>query len=391
MINYNTIAQSSKGKNLFIEGGIRYGTALYHPKQAIFLKDLHYGGLEFRFGKQTTGKNYWENMLKYPSYGLVLRYSSCYNFFDSPSVRKERNKVLGQNIDLFAFFQGSIIRYKWFSWNYQFGLGVAYFTKTDNCLIQLPVSAYINLQMGFDFQVTDRLDLCINACLNHASNANMKLPNYGFNEIQGITGLRYHFMPRKEFVKTDTFPKYKPENSLFFNVEPGWLTARYDDNYYFKTGVNVGYVRSFFPIFKAGISFEFFYTRYLLHSKNYEKEEWEKPNSPRIPMPKNIFTSSIYGFGELVFGRCALHFGLDTYVYKGSGQAKKMGLGQNWDKSGTLKRYPAFYEKLGLRVYLGKNQYHFVGITLKVHAPISDYLAFAYGFNFYNFYDKKQK
>jgi len=325
---------------------------------------------------------------------------------------------------LFGFFQGSIIRHKWLSWNYQFGLGLAYFTKTgkkdvvykpDNLIpdpdnpqnyindngkslpypsnysIQLPISAYINLQMGFDFKLTDQLDLCINACFGHVSNANMKLPNYGFNEIQGVTSLRYHFNPRKEFVKTDVFPKYKPENSLFFNIETGWLTASYDDNYYLKTGINVGYMRSFSPIFKAGIAADVLYTRYLAHSKNYEKEEWEKPNSPRIPMPKNIIANSIYGFGELVFGRCALHFGVGIYIYKGSGQSKKMDLGQNWDKSGTLKRYPAFYEKIGLRVYLGKEQYHFVGFTLKAHAPVSDYLALNYGFKFYNFYDKKQK
>ena len=102
-------------------------------------------------------------------------------------------------------------------------------------------------------------------------------------------------------------------------------------------------------------------------------------------------TNSIYGFGELVFGRCALHFGLGVYLYKGSGQSKKMELGQIWDNSGSLKRYPAFYEKIGLRVYLGKNQHHFVGFTLKAHAPVSDYLALNYGFKFYNFSDKKRK
>jgi len=420
----NTLAQNSKDHNLFIEGGLRYGVALYHPQSSIYLQDLQYGGLEFRFGKQTNGKNQWERMLYYPSYGLALKYSSFYNFFDPPTVRKERNKVLGQSVALFGYFQGRFLRYKWFSWNYQIGMGAAYFTKIyrkdvvfkpntltpdpdnpnnyinengesrsypNNNLISLYVTPYINLQMGFDFQLTPQLDLCFNACFNHASNASMNMPNFGINELQGIASIRYHFNPGKEFVKTDTFPKFKPQNSLFFTVDPGWLIARYDDNYYFKTGVSIGYMRSFLPVLRVGASFEAFYVRYLAHSKDYNKEEWERPDSPRIPMPKNIYTGAFYGFTELAFGRYALHVGVGIYVFKGPGQAKYMDLAQNWDNGGTLKRYPLIYEKVGFRVYLGKNLNHFVGASLRAHAPVADYLAFDYGFKFFNFNDISSK
>ncbi|MCL2246555.1 MAG: acyloxyacyl hydrolase [Lentimicrobiaceae bacterium] len=411
-------AQDSKSQGLYIEGGLRYGTALYHPQHAIYLKNLYYGGIEFRFGKQTSGKNRWERMLYYPSYGLTLKYSSLYNFFDPPSVRKERNKVIGQSVALFGYFQGSFFRYKWFSWNYQIGMGATYFTKIhrpnvvykpdiltpdpnnpnhyineegeseaypDNCLISLYVTPYINLQMGFDFQVAPQLDLCFNANFSHASNASMNMPNFGINELQGIASVRYYFHPKKEFLKVDTFPKHKPQNSLFFTVDPGWLIARYDDNYYFKTGVSIGYMRDFLPVLRAGASFEAFYVRYLAHSKDYNKEEWEKSDSPRIPMPKNIFTGAVYAFGELAFGRYALHVGVGVYVFKGPGQAKHKDLAQNWDNGGTLKRYPHVYEKVGFRVYLGKNLNHFVGASLRAHAPVADYLAFDYGFKFYKF------
>ena len=412
------IAQKNKDQDLFIEGGIRYGSALFHPKHAIYLKDLYYGGLEFRFGKQTNGKNQWERMLYYPSYGLTIKYSSYYNFFDSPAINKERYKVMGQSIALFGYFQGTFIRYKWFSWHYQIGMGAAYFTKIhrkevvykpdnltpdpdnpnhyidengeskaypDNCLISLYITPFINIQMGFDFQLTSRLDLCFSANFNHASNASMNMPNYGINELQGVASLRYHLSSRKAFVKVDTFPKFKPQNALFITVDPGWLIARYDDNYYFKTGISLGYMRSFLPVLKAGISFEAFYVCYLAHSKNYNREEWEKPDSPRIPMPKNIYTGAFYGFTELAFGRYALQVGVGFYVFKGPGQAKYMDLAQNWDHGGTLKRYPFLYEKVGFRIYLGKNLNHFVGASLRAHAPVADYLAFDYGFKFYNF------
>jgi hypothetical protein len=414
----NISAQSFKEQDIFIEGGLRYGTAIYHSQRAIYLKNLHYGGLEFRFGKQTAGKNRWERMLNFPSYGLTLRYTSYYNFFDPKTVRKERNKVMGQNIALFGYFKISMLRYKRFDWNCQIGFGAACFTKIyrkdvvykpttltpdpndpnryinedgeseeypDNCLISVYVTPYINLQMGFDFRLSPKFDLSFNANFNHASNASMNMPNFGVNELAGAVNLRYHLNQRNELVKCDTFPKYKPVNSLFFTVDPGWLIARYDDNYYFKTGVSVGYMRSFLPVLSAGISFETFYARYLAHSKDYNTTEWEKPDSPRIKMPKNIYTGGFYLFSELVFGRYALHLGAGCYVFKGPVQAKNKDLAQNWDDGGTLTRYPWVYEKVGFRVYLGKKRNHFVGATLRAHAPVADYLAFDYGFKFWNF------
>jgi hypothetical protein len=78
------------------------------------------------------------------------------------------------------------------------------------------------------------------------------------------------------------------------------------------------------------------------------------------------------------------------YAYKGTGQAKTMDLAQNWDNGGTLTHYPWLYEKIGFRIYLGKNQNHFVGVSLRAHAPVADYLAFDYGVKFFNFDDLKR-
>ena len=419
LFGHTIFSQNSKNQDLYIEGGLRYGTALYHPQHAIYLKDFYYGGAELRFGKQTTGKNQWEKMLNFPFYGLALRYTSYYDFGDKKTVQKERNKVMGQSVALFGYFHIPIIRYKWFTWNFQIGMGATCFTKIhrkdvvfkpnnltpdpndpnnryinddgesveypDNCLISLYVTPYINVQTGFDFKLNSQFDLCLNGNFTHASNASMRMPNFGINEIQGIVSVRYYFNERKELVKMDTFPKYKQVNSLFFNIAPGWLIARYDDNYYLKTGVSLGYMRSFLPVLRAGASFEVCYVRYLLHSEDYDEAEWTKPDSPRISMPKNIYTGAVYLFSELAFGRYALHLGAGCYVFKGPGQAKNMDLAQNWDNGGTLKSYPYIYEKVGLRVYLGKNLNHYVGASLRAHVPVADYLAFDYGFKFFNF------
>lgn len=453
------------GEDYFIEGGLRYGRALYHPKGSMYLYDLYYPGLEIRFGKQSSGDNKWEQLLNFPAYGLGLRYTSYWDFMDTKEEWKARNKVLGQSIAGFGYFKGTIIRYKWFAWNYQLGIGAVYFTKiynknvvykvkqwedskenrekygiplepdydnpeydrskhhiylndegkwtiqsydaerAHNCIISVYVTPYFNLQSGFDFRLTEQLDLSLQANFCHASNASMNMPNYGINELQGIVSLRYHFNPPKELHKIDTFPKHKALNSLYFTIDPGWLIARYDDNYYFKTGASIGYMRKILPVITVGAGFEAFYVRFIKHSKDYNAESWADayqnveaakadgidPKKPKkkIVMPKNIHNEALYVFSELNFSRIAIHVGFGAYVYRGPGQAANMDLAQNADGGGTLKKYPRIYEKVGLRVYCGKKENFFTGFSLRAHAPVADYFAFDFGYKFFNFHDKK--
>ncbi|MDR1758528.1 MAG: hypothetical protein LBR51_06195 [Bacteroidales bacterium] len=423
-------AKNLKESDCFMEFGVRYGSTLYHPKSAIYLKDLYFGSLEVRFGKQSSGKAQWEQMLNFPVYGVALRYTDYTDFFDTKSENRERNKVIGKNIALFGYLQGAIVRYRCFAWHYQIGMGAVYFTKiykkenvyqpetltpdpnnpdryinqgenTDadigesleypsNNLISLYLTPYINFQMGFDFRVSRQIDLCFNANFCHASNANINMPNFGINEVQGIASVRYHFNPEHKIEKKNNFPKFEAKNALFFTVDPGFLYARYDDNYYFKTGISVGYARQVLPILNVGASFEVCYARYLAHSWDYNYTEWEREGSPRVKMPHNIHSEAFYGFAELAFSRFALQVGIGAYVNKGPGQAKNMDLAQNWNNGGTLTKYPVVYEKVGFRIYLGKEYHHFVGASIRAHAPVADYLAFTYGYKFYRFSDIKR-
>ncbi|MDR3046840.1 MAG: acyloxyacyl hydrolase [Bacteroidales bacterium] len=460
-----TYAQKFKGQDVFIEGGISYGTTLYHPSGTIYLKDFYYPRLEVRFGKQTSGKNRWEQMLNFPSYGVALRYTTFWDFMDTKSEWKERNKVMGQSIAFFGYFKGTFVRYKWFSWNYQLGMGAVYFTKiynkevyykpdnsivdnyqnridhgmsvegltpdfsnpdnylypdkegiwnsdpytaerNHNCLISLYVTPYINFQTGFDFQLSKQVDLSLQATFTHASNASMNMPNYGINELHGVLSILYHFNPKQELVKRRDYEKHKAVNSLFFTIDPGWLLARYDDNYYLKTGMSVGYMRNVLPVLNVGIALEAAYVRYLGASEDHDAEAWSNvlknpdeaiaagidPKNPtaRIEMPKNLHNEAIYAFAELLFGRFSFQVGVGAYFNKGPQQAKYMDLAQNWDGGGTLKSYPWIYEKVGFRVYLGKNHHHFVGAAIRAHFPVADYLAFTYGFKFFNFDDIKR-
>ncbi|MDR1974599.1 MAG: acyloxyacyl hydrolase [Bacteroidales bacterium] len=447
---------SFKNSDYFIEGGIRYGTALYHPQHDVYLKDLYFGSIETRFGLQTTGKAQWERTLNYPIIGVALRYTDYTDFSDPVNIRRATNDLLGKNIAIFGYLQGTIIKAKWFKWHYQIGMGIATFTSIyrkdklwqpegmspsdfevegapmtewpDNDLISLYVNPYVNLQMGFDFKLTEQLDLCLNANFLHASNASMNMPNFGINELQGIVSLRYHFNKDIPDMHQEPIEKFRPTNALFFTIDPGWLWARYDDCYYFKQGISVGYSRQMFSILKVGAAFEAAIATFIAPSTdaipmrernasppvdyNTSSEVSESaafPPPPEAPegnisvirkgaakisytdMPRTLHTESIYGFTEVTFSRFALHIGVGGYIYKGPGNASKYDLAQGWHgESGTLKKNPYIYEKVGLRIYLGKKHRHFVGAAIRAHFPVADYLSFTYGYKFYEFSDIKK-
>ncbi|MDR2409170.1 MAG: acyloxyacyl hydrolase [Bacteroidales bacterium] len=382
----NSYAQKFKEADYFLEGGLRYGSALYHPDHDEYLKDLYFGSLEMRFGLQTVGKNKWEHPLNKPIVGVALRYTDYGDFGD-----KRVDRILGQNIALFGYLQGPVIRYKWFTWHYQFGMGFAAFTKIfneennpDNDLISLYVTPYIDLEMGFDFRLNKKFDLCLNANFMHSSNASMNMPNYGINEVQGIVGLRYHFNSDIQWVRVDTSPKFKPENVLLFTVDPGWLWARYDDFYYLKVGASVGYMRRFSSVFNAGITLELCYMYQIIPSRDAKDDMGQ---TILTDYPKHSYAEALYTFGELAFGRFAFQVGLGGYFHR---YPRDKELAKNRDGGGTLKKIPWIYEKVGFKIAFGKQQNHFLGIAIRAHFPVADYLAFVYGYKFYTFSDKKR-
>ncbi|GHV35875.1 hypothetical protein FACS1894178_6360 [Bacteroidia bacterium] len=399
-------AQKSSFKNndYFIEGGLRYGSALYHPKNNDYLEDLYFGSIEVRFGLQTRGLKSWEAPLKYPIIGFALRYTDYTDFGDPINVIKARNAVMGKNIAFWGYLQGNIIQYKCFTWHYQIGMGAAYFTKiynedvryspngeTDgstNDLISLHVNPYINFQMGFDFKVSPQFDLCLNANFLHSSNGSLNMPNSGINEIQGIAGVRYHFNKNVPRIEADSVYKFKPSNALFFTVDPGCLLARYDDYYYLKLGASLGYVRKVYSFLNVGAAFEMQVVTRLQPSKHFDPND--QP-SPEEMMPKVIHIESLYAFTELVFGRFAFHVGVGGHVYRGPGEmARKADLANVFDGEDYLKKISFVYERVGFKIFLGKNHDHFIGATLFAHAPLADYLALTYGYKFYQFGDIKK-
>jgi hypothetical protein len=73
---------------------------------------------------------------------------------------------------------------------------------------------------------------------------------------------------------------------------------------------------------------------------------------------------------ELLYNRFVVHAALAAYI------------------SRSADFYEWYYERAGFKVLLGKNRNHSLGITLKAHAGMIDYIEWGYNFQFFNWNDK---
>jgi hypothetical protein len=137
--------------------------------------------------RQTRGKNIWEQLYKYPEYGISLFYSTLGN-----------DKVHGRELALFPHFALKIISRNKFDVYTQDGVGIGYVTRKYNPVdnyFNIAVGSHLNihldLRLGVRYRLTEKLLLQSGICFNHFSNAGTRSPNLGLNYVTGYSALGF--------------------------------------------------------------------------------------------------------------------------------------------------------------------------------------------------------
>ena len=158
----------------YVEPGIRYGRVLPNFKEASWLWQTDLCGAEVRVGRQTDGRKEWEQWFHYPSYGAVLRYSH----FNRESI--------GEKIALFGFLNGYFVRKPNFSFFYQLGAGVNFWTKKydyyqnpENVFVGGHVSVHLDITVGITARMSKHTDFVVAGDFSHSSNGVLSLPMRG--------------------------------------------------------------------------------------------------------------------------------------------------------------------------------------------------------------------
>ncbi len=351
-------------KNLwYVEPSIRYGRVLPNFKEVSWLWQTDLCGVDVCVGRQTDGSKEWEQWFHYPSYGVAVRYSH----FNRESI--------GEKFAVFGFLNGYFVRKPKFTFFYKLGAGVNFWTKKynfytnpENVFVGGHASVHLDISMGITARLSKHTDLLLAGDFSHSSNGVLSLPNYGINGVTVKAGVRCRLYEQLETIHTiDTITQFRPINRLYFFVAPGTKQSRAEFTlskadrppYCFATTLEVGYLRQPHPKFRYGGGFDLFYNREVL---TYLSEEDRKEGKCFLP--------AVFAAFDVTFSRLVLHTSAGFYLGR------------------YYSFYQPFYERVGLQFLLGPKRNHILGVSIKAHLFVADYIEWTYGLCFYNWYDK---
>lgn len=320
-----------------------------------------------KFSTQTRGNKLWEQLYKYPNWGVGIYFADFYNA-----------KEVGYPIAIYGFFNAPFKRMDRLSFNYELGFGATFNWRSYN-----PVSNKFNSSMGagesflidvglnLQYYLTPKIELVTGFSLTHFSNGTIKEPNQGINTIAPKVSLKYNFYDTPSF-RTQDVSKYIHSNEWLISVFAGVINVVYD-----SVNINIAekYEGVYFPVFglttvynkqishlsKFGIGTTITYNGSVnaqVAIDNNQTVIFDKPLGDKIQL-------SIYPSYELIINKLSLTLQPAFYLYR-----KK-----------TKNQSPNFHQRVGIKYHFTDNV--FIGITLRDYAfHVADFIEWNIGYRF---------
>lgn len=186
-----------------------------------------YNAFELRLGWQSSGRQTWQQLHKYPVYGLGV--------FVSSLGTADVDSVVGAPSGIYFFYGEPLLRVAWFTAYFDLGIGLSYdFVPYDaennptNDVIGSRVNLYFNGNLNLMFRLSPRYDLSLGANFFHFSNGRSNTPQRGINMGGLNLGMKYNFNAIKAHTKIKN-PGYKPEIRPTFISGPKPRLKRYGE------------------------------------------------------------------------------------------------------------------------------------------------------------------
>ena len=241
--------------HLSITATAHKGFVLPEYEYFLFVVQDYVQSVSLNFSKRTTGKNDWEQLYRFPEYGISLFYSTLGN-----------DQVYGREIALFPFFKYHLYSRKGFSFDHQVGLGIGYVTKKfdmEENYRNIAVGSHMNIHFNFGldlkYLLAKKYQLCTGISFDHFSNGNLKEPNLGINSLTAYLGLGYIVGNSYQPVEHALEPHRKNHHIELIYSIGGKYTRLYESIYYFTCSGTVEYKYEPFQIFHVGIGADIFY------------------------------------------------------------------------------------------------------------------------------------
>lgn len=318
-----------------------------------------------KFSTQTTGDKLWQQLYKYPNWGIGIYVADFYN-----------QEEIGLPIALFGFLNAPFKRWDKLRFNYELGFGATFnwksfnpITNQYNVAIGAGESFLIDAGLNLQYNLTNRIEFVAGFSLTHFSNGALKKPNFGINTVAPKIGFKYNFYDRPVFQKQEV-PQFSRKNEWLVSVFGGAknvifdsvnidIIEKYEGIYFPVFGMSTTYNRQISYMSKIGIGMTVSYDGSVNAQVAIEENELETVDSPQ----GEKIQLSIYPSYELVVNKVSLILQPAFYLYR-----KKI-----------KNQSPDFHQRIGLKYHISDNL--FVGITLRDYAfHVSDFIEWNLGF-----------
>ena len=371
-----TTAQNETVRNaFFIEPKFRVG-----PVLDIYPNLPEHGivwSTELNVGWQTTGRQYWNQGMKFPQVGIIAAITQLGN-----------PDILGQEYSLVPNLAYRFIRSGGFELHGMVGIGFSWFNKpydrlsnTENLFIGSRLTNKTILGLNADFALTSHLTLSSGVTYMHYSNGHYQLPNIGVNIPAIHLGARYFIRGRPDhYLENDTVDRVSKKLMLNLRLGLGvheygeatkpiggpkypiyngsiYLSKRLGTIINLHLGLHLNYYTSFYD----------YLTFHDLHAQD-----------------RHMKSLTMIGFGGLEFllGHFAFTTQMGFYLYNPTYREIHPS-GEESDKfKDNTKNYLSF--KFGAQYYLLQTRYStrfnpWIGLFLKSNAGQADFAEISIG------------
>lgn len=358
------LSSMSFGQSIYYEPGFDIGHYTPFSERHKYISNYLQYSFDLRIGRQTTGEKRWQQEYAYPSYGLLIGFT--HNTLDSViyyTHEGDQYGPIGECFSLAGFINGPFYRGKNWSFDYDIIYGADLWTRHGNEMLGSALNFHVSFDIGPTIKLSEHLDLAARFLYYHSSNGATFLPDNGINSHSFRLALRYHPKGRQAFIRDEQEP-FEKQNNFFISEGIGWLQTYTrqegqlpnETPFFLGNTLRFGFSRQFSPKFRWDVGLDFLWTgetRYCHQLAGVPYNFW---NSTHLAASADF---------EILFGRFAFCAGAAYYLFHGSALLPEF--------------YTPYYERVGYKLYLGKNYNFYIGTFMKIHLNSIDYIEWTVG------------
>lgn len=333
-----------------IETDLGYGFIMPHHKSIEYTLEDHIRTFDIKITKPTYGKQYWNQLYKYPYYGLGYYRSNLGN-----------NEVYGYANALYTYIKAPIFgKSNSANLSWQIAFGVSYLTKRfsiESNPQNLAIGSKFNIYLDFSLQsripITKKLSLMNSVRFTHMSNGKITSPNKGLNILSGSVGLFYELNIPPEVNQVE-LPEIKEKNEYSLIYAGGIKTkSRYEPGYYYASSLIFDFNRNYSLKGRWNIGTDIFF--------DGTNRQFSDQNDKADIINTDLYQIGLHAGHDIVLGNISMIINVGGYIYT------------------PVEVLAPIYSRIGLR-YRFNN--FILNYTLKSHWAKASFIEWGVGYVF---------